>query len=124
MYFNDATPNKEGLLKNSNEHSESLSPMFFSKDEEFSYFKALGVLPLVSLMPILAALFRNSYLLLNAYYAAQVDLILLQKIGVGFMIVGLLYTSTGLAFNGALDSIIRDHAISKDFTTCKILKRR
>jgi len=106
MYFKEDTPNKEGLLNQREEtenHPKSLAPIFHEKDEEFSHCKALGVLSLVSLLPTTGALFRHSYILLNVYYAAHVDLTLLQEVGVGFMIVGLLYTSTGLAFNGVLD---------------------
>ena len=40
------------------------------------------------------------------------------------MIVGFLYTSTGLAFHGALDQMLWIPAMNQQFSKCKILKHR
>ena len=75
-------------------------------NEDLTGLKATGTILLVSLLPTCSALVRNSFILLNVYYAAQVDTTTLQQIGIGSMIVGLLYISTGSAFLAALGQMI------------------
>ena len=82
------------------------------------------MISLVALLPTISAFFRNSFILLNVYYAAQVNTTTLQQIGVGSMIVGLLYIATGSAFLGALGQMIERQSGGGLFRGEKVEKAR
>ena len=109
MYFKDNKPDRENLLNEQQQEDGSTKTkkaLFLKPDEELTGCKATGVIVLCALLPTFSAFVRNTFLILNVFYAAQLDTTTLQIVGVGQMIVGLLYISTGSAFLAGLGQII------------------
>ena len=87
MYFKDSnTPDRENLLNEQQQEdgaTRTKTPLFLKSNEELTGIKATGVISLCALLPTFSAFIRNTFLLLNVYYAAQLDTTTLQIVGVG-----------------------------------------